>query len=193
MYFFEPPRNDDYRGWVKLAGVLTPAECQSVLCLASRFSPAQIVRSDDGVVDREHRRCESAIVEWSDNNNWLFDRIAGAVLEANDTHFRFDLNGFVEEFAVLRYHENDQHDWHTDHGEGVGVWRKLTVVASLSDPATFEGGRIRLHEAEDPDHEVSCEMGSMLIFPSFIPHRVTPLTRGIRHVLVGWVYGPPFR
>ena len=35
--------------------------------------------------------------------------------------------------------------------------------------------------------------GAMALFPSFLPHRVTPVTRGVRYSLVGWVCGKPWR
>ncbi|MFT5169261.1 MAG: PKHD-type hydroxylase [Saprospiraceae bacterium] len=31
------------------------------------------------------------------------------------------------------------------------------------------------------------------LFPSFIIHRVTPITKGTRQSIVGWVSGPPYR
>jgi predicted 2-oxoglutarate/Fe(II)-dependent dioxygenase YbiX len=35
--------------------------------------------------------------------------------------------------------------------------------------------------------------GSLVAFPSFMTHRVTPVTRGLRWSLVTWLEGPPFR
>ena len=37
------------------------------------------------------------------------------------------------------------------------------------------------------------EQGSIIVFPSFVYHQVTPVTRGMRHSLVGWIAGPTFR
>ena len=35
--------------------------------------------------------------------------------------------------------------------------------------------------------------GSFIVFPSFIQHRVLPVTKGTRRSLVGWASGPKFR
>ncbi|MBI4521691.1 MAG: 2OG-Fe(II) oxygenase, partial [Gemmatimonadetes bacterium] len=35
--------------------------------------------------------------------------------------------------------------------------------------------------------------GQAFLFPSYIGHRVTPVTRGIRRSLVTWCVGPAFR
>jgi PKHD-type hydroxylase len=37
------------------------------------------------------------------------------------------------------------------------------------------------------------EKGSVIVFPSFIWHRVTPVTAGTRYSLVNWNLGFPFR
>ena len=35
--------------------------------------------------------------------------------------------------------------------------------------------------------------GSVLFFPSWVWHRVKPVTSGIRYSLVNWIQGTPFR
>ena len=35
--------------------------------------------------------------------------------------------------------------------------------------------------------------GSIVIFPSYLWHRVTPVTKGVRYSLVIWNLGYPFR
>ena len=35
--------------------------------------------------------------------------------------------------------------------------------------------------------------GSVIVFPSDMEHRVTPVTKGTRYSLVIWFLGPPFR
>jgi len=33
----------------------------------------------------------------------------------------------------------------------------------------------------------------MIFFPSYTLHEVTPVTKGTRYTLVGWVHGPAFK
>lgn len=35
--------------------------------------------------------------------------------------------------------------------------------------------------------------GEAICFPSWTPHRVTPIEWGVRHALAVWVHGPQFR
>jgi PKHD-type hydroxylase len=67
--------------------------------------------------------------------------------------------------------------------------RKLTFVIQLSDPCEYEGGKLMIYY-DGQIHEAPNEFGSMIIFPSSLAHEVTPITKGTRHSLVGWVTGP---
>lgn len=37
------------------------------------------------------------------------------------------------------------------------------------------------------------ELGTIIIFPSFVYHQVTPITKGTRKSLVNWSLGFPFK
>jgi PKHD-type hydroxylase len=37
------------------------------------------------------------------------------------------------------------------------------------------------------------QVGEVVLFSSFLSHRVKPVTKGTRHVVVAWFTGPPFR
>jgi len=37
------------------------------------------------------------------------------------------------------------------------------------------------------------KMGSVIAFPSYINHKVSPVTKGLRKSLVAWVSGPRWR
>ena len=99
-----------------------------------------------------------------------------------------------EDTQVGRYKsENTGHyDWHMDSSPPQnGVQRKLTCVILLNDPSEFEGGILQFKGMED---DVALkQQGSIVVFPSFIEHRVTPVTKGVRYTAVTWAYGPAFR
>lgn len=81
----------------------------------------------------------------------------------------------------------------------VGKVRKLSMTLNLSDPATYDGGLLKFdfgnHAEREQYHEVEeiKEQGSMVVFPSFLDHCVTPVTRGTRYSLVLWCLGYPWR
>ena len=44
-----------------------------------------------------------------------------------------------------------------------------------------------------PKNEILRKQGTIVFFPSFILHTVTPLLSGTRRSLVGWICGPDFK
>ena len=64
--------------------------------------------------------------------------------------------------------------------------RKISLVVFLSDTKDYDGGDFEFQE----EAKIPAEKGSILIFPSFLSHRVTPVTRGLRYSLVNWFIGP---
>lgn len=82
----------------------------------------------------------------------------------------------------------------------VGKVRKLSVTINLNAPGEYEGGNLKFdfgHHREDGQRFHECEeirpQGSVIVFPSFLPHCVTPVTKGTRYSLVLWNLGKPFR
>lgn len=111
--------------------------------------------------------------------------------------------------------KGDFYTWHTDHGpemiDNNGKIRKLSFTLQLSDPDEYEGGLFQWIEPcvafdrmtlgqktiniEDSIRTIPFslkEKGSILFFPSFTHHQVTPVTRGVRKSLVGWCIGDPY-
>jgi PKHD-type hydroxylase len=121
--------------------------------------------------------------------DWLVDRLHPHIMELNRS-LAFDLQGWAAP-AVLRYRPGQHYAWHVDMGQDDLALRKLSVVVLLSEPEAYEGGDLQWMPDLGP---CSRQLGTVVIFPSFMPHRVTPVTSGERFVLVAWVHGDrPFR
>jgi len=93
-----------------------------------------------------------------------------------------------------RYKSTDEghYDWHMDAGPPQnGIQRKLSISILLSDPSDFEGGELQFKGMED--QKILTKQGSIVVFPSFIEHKVTPVTKGVRYSAVTWASGPSFR
>ena len=143
-------------------------------------------------------RIRRADLSWLDDlpaAAWVMDRMIRLVAEANRKAFGFDLAEFAESPQVARYDAErlGHFDWHSDIGAGaLAAKRKLTVVVQLSDPSDYHGGMLELW----PDSSVRQaprDCGTATIFPSFVLHRVTPVTAGTRWSLTLWSHGPAFR
>lgn len=117
--------------------------------------------------------------------------------------WRRDISG-LGTLSIVRYDEGGHFDWHIDDvayraqsypGLGAGLDRKISVSVNLSDPSDYEGGDLEFRDGlgrpvAGPDLR---PRGSVVVFPSSVGHRVTPVTRGSRFALVGWLVGPPLR
>ena len=123
------------------------------------------------------------------------DRVIDLVRAANRDVFDFDITDFAESPQVARYGaEREGHfGWHSDVGEGrLAERRKLTIVVQLYEPDAYTGGDL---EVMPGANIISADRarGTATLFPSFVLHRVTPVTVGERHSLTVWCHGAPFR
>jgi predicted 2-oxoglutarate/Fe(II)-dependent dioxygenase YbiX len=122
-------------------------------------------------------------------------RILSDICRLNSSLWYFDLTGFVpdDQAMLMTYRASgDHYDWHVDVGEGASASRKLGFTVQLSASTEYEGGDLEFHGFAS-DREGFRRKGTLLVFPAFTLHRVTPVTKGTRRVIVGWIHGPSFR
>ncbi len=102
--------------------------------------------------------------------------------------------------GVHKKNENGSYpEGYTENHNIIGKVRKLSMTINLNKPGEYEGGNLKFdfgpHTHGERYHE--CieirPQGSIIIFPSFIHHQVTPVTKGTRYSLVLWSVGPPFK
>ncbi|ETW13570.1 2OG-Fe(II) oxygenase [Roseivivax marinus] len=172
----------------------SPAECDRILALADAapLRDAGLVR---GQHDHGQRRAELSWLDEAEGSEWVMDRLVDVVRRANRSVFDFELTDFAESPQVARYGaERAGHfDWHADIGEGaVAARRKLTMVVQLSEPADYAGGGLEIMPSA-AIITAPTQRGAATLFPSFMLHRVTPVTEGVRRSLTVWVHGPAFR
>lgn len=87
--------------------------------------------------------------------------------------------------------EKGHYDWHhdIDWNAFVGTDRKLSVTVQLSDAEEYSGGDFTFGEVVCPDQKLK-DKGTVLVFPSYLRHKVEPVTKGKRKSLVAWFQGP---
>jgi PKHD-type hydroxylase len=154
------------------------------------------VDGSGGVVNKNVR--ETEICWWvpEKENFHIWQKFSNVVSEVNRQYFNFDLTGFYEPAQLGLYTGNQQshYEWHTDGSpKDLNVPRKLSMVLMLSDPSEFEGGQLQIKVSNDDPINLEQKKGRAWFFPSYVLHRVTPVTRGIRRSLVLWVGGPEFK
>ena len=175
-------------------GCFTVDECKDIVRLAEEKGVETGNVSDPGssegsAVVKGLRNSEVAWLVREQRTKWIFERIDAVIREVNEA-YKFDLTGY-NMIQIARYSEGNYYDWHLDIGKKLSSTRKLSVTVQLSDPADYDGGELDLFSfvRENPTRTI----GSIIVFPSFLNHRVAPVTRGVRWSLVAWVCGLPVR
>jgi PKHD-type hydroxylase len=127
-------------------------------------------------------------------NQWIFDKMGSIARLMNSQFYQFDLTEIAEnmQFTVYNGGDNGHYEWHQDTNPMSPMPpRKLSLVLLLTETSQFEGGDLQLftNEIQTPEQL----RGRVIGFPSYMSHRVTPVTKGQRKSLVCWVGGPHFR
>jgi len=143
----------------------------------------------------KHRVSNVKFHDRNENTAWIFDKLNFIIQAANEQFYNFHLNGYAQ-FQYTIYDPNGRYDWHTDMAFGKKFGedeqpRKLSLTLLLNDD--FEGGEFQVNDGkEEMAITAPMQKGRVVLFPSFMIHRVTPVTKGIRKSLVVWVLGPKF-
>jgi|DEB0MinimDraft_10_1074344.scaffolds.fasta_scaffold05588_5 PKHD-type hydroxylase len=154
------------------------------------------------------RKRDSNIVWLSER--WIYKEIHPYIHTANKNagwNFEWD---FSEACQFTKYKLNQHYDWHCDSYEEpydnskdlnlYGKIRKLSVTCSLSNQKDYKGGELEFsfrNNFDNANATAECTQilprGSIVVFPSFVWHRVKPVTEGTRYSLVIWNLGRPFK
>lgn len=182
--------------WEVWPSALTAAECDAIAERAALYAgEAATVGFDQG--SRSDEAYRSSTIRWLDpiREKDIVQRVMQFVEASNRTNFGVDIVAPYElQFTEYQAARQGKYDWHQD------VWlesarpfdRKLSVVVQLSAPEDYEGGAFEFFCVQQLGATFA-PRGSLLIFPSFLQHRVLPVTRGLRRSLVTWVEGPRWR
>ena len=145
------------------------------------------------------------------NDPWIYREICPYILMANEKagwNFQWDS---AEDFQFTKYKVNQYYDWHADgwnlpypeNHDYKGKIRKLSLTLQLTDGSEYEGGELEFdfrdydpHTRDESKHVRQAKeilpKGSIVVFPSFVWHRVKPVTKGVRYSLVIWNLGNPY-
>ena len=153
-----------------------------------------ITASNEVALNKNIRSSTISWIDYEETNAWFYTKIANLIQDLNSSFYGFDLLGFERlQFTEYNAKTKDKYDWHSDMfwGENPHILtRKLSATLLLND--NFEGGQFEfsdLSTAEQPQMKA----GSLIVFPSFLPHRVTPMISGVRNSLVCWCLVPKFK
>ena len=167
--------------------------CDRVLAkLNDHWDDSKIETGDSGPYKSNIRINKQQVIA-PDPDGFPYSGIANIISEINTDSWNFDITGlnFLTDPPCIFKYENDGHfDWHRDFTHRQPT-RKLGFTLQLSQSSEYEGGNLEFfgHDFE----EKSRERGTLILFPSYIWHQVTPITKGTRESLVNWSVGYPFK
>jgi PKHD-type hydroxylase len=174
--------------------VFTPAELDAIEALGDALAPMRAEIAGRGAVADQARITRVAWMERNPQTAWLYARLEEMVLTLNREFYNFDLYGLVEAFQYTVYdgQEGGHYNWHVDLGGEDVEPRKISLSLQLSDPSSYRGCDLVLEAGTGP-YIAERARGTLIAFPSYVLHRVTPIESGTRKSLVIWVSGPAFR
>jgi|TARA_R110000824_G_scaffold272675_1_gene461185 PKHD-type hydroxylase len=170
--------------------VLTKKECEDLVFFAKSMDPEEAFVGKDKKLNHNIRKNK---VRWLTPHNEIQDvyrKITDAIVSLNKDFFNFKLYGIYESLQFTTYGKDEKYTKHTDRLFS-SVIRKLSFSIQLTDPKEYDGGDLVLYDA-DTQTKMNREQGTIIVFPSFIPHEVQPVTKGERDALVGWITGSNF-
>ena len=165
--------------------------------------------SNEEVTDLKRKRDSN--ITWLDEQ-WIYKELHPFIEKANK-NAGWDFNwDFSEQCQFTKYKLNQYYDWHCDswdrpyekEGPTKDKIRKLSMTCQLTDGSEYEGGELEFdfrqydpHMRDELKHLKQVKeilpKGSIIVFPSFVWHRVKPVTKGVRYSLVMWNLGYPFK
>ena len=192
-YEANKPLTEGQSLWVPTDRISTEV-CNRIIDSAKDFRPGTVVL-DGKNVESSVRKTKSTF----GNEQWVYDLFWPYMLAANlHAHWHFQVDA-AEDYQITKYEEGDFYGVHVDslgthdsrridpslpnlHNKS----RKMSMSLLLND--TFDGGDLNLFSVQS----IRKEAGTMVFFPSFVPHEVTPVTKGTRYSLVMWFVGRPW-
>ena len=185
------------------------------------LSQKEVLARTGGFQDKKLSKDEMAIlkrrrhsnVTWLDDT-WIYKEIQPYVSLANkNAGWNFEWE-WSEPLQFTKYKLNQYYDWHCDsynkpydiknNKNQNGKIRKLSMTLQLTDGSEYEGGELEFdfRNYDPPLRDESKHLrqakeilskGSIIVFPSFVWHRVKPVRKGTRYSLVMWCLGYPFK
>ena len=188
--------NSLYWMWEK---EFTPEWCQDVIDRAgNNFEDATVVNFNESGLGTLNKKSRSTSIHWNSDQD-LFD-MAFYYMKAANKNSGWNLQVDVaEDFQIGQYPKGGHYDWHVD-GLGIeshapdnkslhGKTRKISMVVWLNED--FKGGDFQFHESYLESNVIKPKQGSIIMFPSWVLHRVRPVTKGTRYSIVSWFRGKP--
>jgi PKHD-type hydroxylase len=144
--------------------------------------------------EKQPMKTRSTMIHWMTNEKYknsllpIYQQVSYIVRKINDSMWGYSYTGY-EPFQYSEYKIGDHFDWHIDQNQFTGTEvRKISFSLGLSNKNEYEGGDLII-KSSDQENNYKLDRGDIVVFPSWMLHKVTPITKGKRRVVVGWGEG----
>ena len=165
---------------------------------------------DDEDKDQHTKNVRNSRTSWI-CEPWMYNLLTPITDNCNNLGFHFHISE-REPVQFTEYKPNGHYNWHQDttdvdvergqYKQNTKLMRKLSMIIQLSDPNDYEGGGLSFNlrgldsRTEDTIIDVPKRFrtqGSVVIFPSYLWHKINTITDGTRYSLVMWSLGEPWK
>ena len=170
--------------------MFTPQLCQEIMDLNKTLEKEKGEVGDAKIPDNYRK----STISWIDFDKMqpMYDDINIFIQKINKNYFGFENIQITEKAQIAEYSKGGFYGLLTDTSLGMDKEppvRKLSMTLLLNVPSEFEGGDLQIANRTMPP----MKRGHAAIFASFLQHRITPVTHGVRKSLVMWFGGTPFK
>ena len=186
-------QNDNFKFVVHKEDFLSLSQCQKLMRYLETGQPTESELAgnyEETILNKEVRDNKEVTIK----NEQLRNKLKMVFELSNLSIWKYNIQE-MEKVKILRYENGGKYKWHTDCGSKETSLRKLTAVVQLSDPDNYEGGNLEFgitDKSGKNNYTAPRTRGSITIFPAFLSHRVTPITKGRRYSLITWMLGDCF-
>jgi PKHD-type hydroxylase len=147
-----------------------------------------------GTTDEIKLESRNSKISWWYEDHWVCSIFSHYFNKVNRDFWEYDLN-YLQSIQISKYEPGGHYAWHCDYGTSTDdrYTRKLSASLLITDPSEYKGGDLEFIDYHGNTITVPKIKGTMVIFDSRIPHRVTPVTEGKRISLVSWMLGPKLK
>jgi PKHD-type hydroxylase len=185
--------------WIYWDDAFTDEELDKIVSYCETFDLEHGTTVGEPSIEKleKHRVSNVKFHERNPDTAWIFDRLNFVIQAVNEKFYNFNLNGYPKfQYTTYNAEDNGHYNWHMDMIMGKQEIqdpepRKLSLTLLLND--TFKGGEFCINAGVEENPDIpQMKKGRIILFPSFMIHRVAPVTMGTRRSLVVWVLGPKF-
>lgn len=198
MFHFPVPQRPTIRPnmptFVYGEGVYSAEEIERINQIADALPPERVVVGRDLTYKPEGNRSHVRHIDPTRENQWIYQKLVDAISILNASTYQFDITGTDQSLYHVTYEGSEQghYAWHADLGDEKQAQRKLSITFQMSDGSEYEGGDLEFNRNGQIETAPK-KKGQLILFPSYVLHRVAPVTKGVRRAMVAWIVGPPFK